>query len=655
MQSRWSEPERKDSLGLRIYSSRLLGADKDLVLHGGGNTSVKVREKDHTGRTVEVLRIKGSGSDLSVITEKGFTGLRMADLLSAGNTDSMDDTTMVDFLSKSKLDPREPSPSVESFLHAFLPYRFVDHTHADSIIALTNTDLTDEDLRRSLGNVVVLPYVPPGFKLAKALLTRIEEIKKADGVVLRKHGLFTYSDSAEESYKMHIDIVSRAEKVAADRIHGSLFTEKYGRLEVAEDEFLPKLRGIVSGSVKKILEVNTNDAALEIACSAEAEELCTYGPATPDMLIRTKHDFLYIPDPGDIAICMSDYVEKYRREHAQYAAAYPMHDPYPAVMVVRGFGIITQSLNKKEAGIIMDEALHSMTVNAKCRRIGKHEFISREEAYAMEYWPLQEAKLRKYVSKKLQGTVTIVTGAAAGIGLEAFRTLAMNGSHVIALDIDPSVLAAGDALLRETGTENLSIQADLSDEHQIKEVIGRMIREFGGVDQVFNNAGILRTAPLDAIETEDMDAMYRVNARGTFLLTREAFRTMKIQGIGGNFVFNITKNLTNPGVEMAMYGSTKAFAAQLSRYVAKEGGKYRIRSNIINPDKIFRGSKIWEGGVIEARAKAKGQTVEQYKTQNLLGIEVLPSHVVGVLMALIDESAFGATTDAMIPVDGGIK
>ncbi len=655
MQSRWSSTTVSGDLSLRAYSSRLLGAEMDLVLHGGGNTSVKTDEKDHTGRATAVLRVKGSGSDLSSITEQGFTGMRMDDLLAAGDIESMDDIAMMEYLNRSKMDPSEASPSVETFLHAFIPFKFVDHTHADSVVALTNTDLKDDVLKEKLGNVVVFPYIQPGFKLAKAILGRIDDVKKAEGIVLRKHGLFTYSDNAQQSYTKHIEIVTRAENYISGISHGTFFTPKYGESQIETTEFLPKLRGLVSGYSKKILDVNTSETALEIANSAEAEDLCKYGPTTTDMLIRTKHDFLYIPEISRLSQLVEDYRKNYAREHSQYASSYPMHDPNPSVIVIRGFGIVTQATSKRDAKIIMDDAVHSLTVGAKSRKLGKHEFVSRQEAFAMEYWPFQEAKLRKHTPGKFQGTVTVVTGAAAGIGLEAFRTLSMNGSHVVAIDIDPGISNAGNEVLEESGVENLAIKADLSNEDQIKGAIDLAISKFGGIDFVFNNAGILKTAPIDQIDMAEMDLMYRVNSRGTFLITREAFRVMKTQEIGGAFVFNITKNLTTPGAEMAMYGTTKAFAAQLSRYVAKEGGKYRIRSNIINPDKVFRGSKIWEGGVLESRAKAKGQTVEQYKTQNLLGVEVLPSHVVGVMMALLDDSVFGATTDTMIPVDGGIK
>lgn len=655
MKSKWTTPPSNDDLSIRAFTSRLLGVESELVLHGGGNTSVKIDEIDHAGRKTSVLRVKGSGSDLSTITERGFTGLRMVDLEAAKAIESMDDITMADFLRKSMLNPQEPSPSVESFLHAFIPFKYVDHSHSDAILSITNTDLTDDQVRQILGDVIVLPYIPPGFKLAKAVLSVIDKAKGARGLVLRKHGLFTFADDARKSYENHIMIVSRAEEFRDSRKKADLFSPDYGKVEIDEMAFIPKLRGLLSSRTKKIVLSDRSEMSLQISRSRKTESMCSYGPATPDMLIRTKFDFLYISDIARAEELISGYREKYAKEHSQYASQYPMHDPNPTVIVIRGYGILTSGPSYKECKIILDQALHSFTVNAYADTVSKHAFITKAEAYAMEYWPLEEAKLKKYKPRKLEGTVAVVTGAAGGIGLEAFRALALAGSHVVAVDLDPKVNDEGQHVHSESSTENLPVVADMSDESAVTNLYLQAVRKFGGVDIVFNNAGILKTAPIDKISMKDMDQMYQVNARGTFLITRGAFRIMKTQGIGGNFVFNITKNLTNPGEEMTMYGTTKAFAAHLSHYVAKEGGKYRIRSNIINPDKIFRGSRIWENGVLESRAKAKGQTVEEYKTQNLLRIEVLPSHVAGVLLALLDEDSFGATTDAMIPVDGGIK
>lgn len=655
MQSLWKKPDEDDDVGVMVYSSRLLGSESDLVLHGGGNTSVKTDEIDHTGKRISVLRVKGSGSDLSAMKRSDFTGLRLNDLLAAKDLRAMDDLQMESYLKKSMTDPEEASPSVETFLHAFIPFKYVNHSHADAILSLTNTELTDAELKKILGNVVVIPYISPGFALGKAIADRADEIKSSDGVVLRNHGLVTFSDSVRESYEKHIRIVTSAENHLDRTIIGPVFTRKFDSTEINEAKFLPRLRGILSRNSKKILKIRTTGLAAEIALSAEGEELCRLGPPTSDMLIRTKHEFLYVDRPENIEADIEQYIKNYQEDHVKYAGSYQMHDPYPCVILVRGYGIITQSTSARESEIIMDMALHSFTINGKSLHVDKHASISKAEAYHMEYWPLQEAKLKRRGKEKLEGTVSVVTGAASGIGLEAFRELASKGSQVVAIDIDPAIGKISEEVYRESGRQNLPACIDLSDEDAIESTFKRAIREFGGIDFVFNNAGILKTAPLDEITTSEMDRVFAVNGRGTFIVTREAFRIMKEQGIGGNFVFNITKNLTNPGAEMAMYGSTKAFAAHLSHYVAKEGGKHRIRSNIINPDKVFRGSKIWEGGILQSRAKAKGQSIEEYKTQNLLGIEVLPSHVVGVMMALLDEESFGATTDAMIPVDGGIR
>ncbi len=651
MKNGWEQKSFPDDMAARVYGSRLLGSEKSLVLHGGGNTSLKTEERDHTGRPVKVLRVKGSGSDLASVEKKDFTGLRLEELELASSIESMSDEEMVSYLGKCKLDPEEPSPSVETFLHAFIPFRFVDHSHSDAILSLTNTDIDEKRLKEILGNVAVVPYIHPGFTLAKAMFEIAKHASDYDGIVLSKHGLFTYSDSAAESYGKHIEIVSRAEKYL-DAL-GDGFTPEYDDSKDFES-VLPEIRGAVSRSRKKILLFDTSEFSRKVASSREAQDYCGYGPATSDMLIRTKHDFLYIDDPSNAVELIRTFATNYEKDYSQYVSEYKMHDPFPSVMVARGQGIITQAATMRECRIILDQAQHSFYVDGKSSQVGKHEFISRQDAFWMEYWPPQEAKLRKSVPRKLDGTVAIVTGAASGIGLEAFRSLASSGAFVMACDIDPALQSAAEEVRKETGRENRAFIVDLSKPEAITGMFSGIVKAAGGIDVVFNNAGILKSAYLDEIPYQDLDKHYFINSRAAFVVTQEAFRIMKRQGIGGNIVFNVTKNLLHPGPGMLSYGSSKAFAAQMCHYVAKEGGKLGIRANVINPDKVFRGSKIWEGGVLEARAKAKGQTVEEYKTQNLLKVEVLPSHVTNVLLALLDDEIFGATTDTMIPVDGGV-
>lgn len=636
-----------------VKYSRLLGSDKNLVLHGGGNTSVKVLERDHTGKEIMILRVKGSGSDLSVIEKSGFTGLRLDDMLAAKNITEMSDTEMMSYLRKSCIDPSEPSPSVESFLHAFINRKFVIHSHSDSILSITNTEFSREYIESILPGVIVVPYIPPGFTLAKKILDKVDKMGDATiGIVLSRHGLFTFSDSAEEAYSNHLSIVAKAEKFIQEKAGNKLFNEVYEPADSFE-QFLPNIRGLLSRNNKKVLLADTSKEAREIACSKEAELFEKSGPATPDMLIRTKFNYLYIDNPENIERKIVAFAAEYKKEYEEYVKGFPMHDPYPSAIIARGYGIISAGKNQKESQIIMDQIKHSIYVNAKSSRISSHKFISRKEAYAMEYWPLEEAKLKKK-GKLLEGTISVVTGAANGIGLETLRVLSSNGSIVAAMDLDKNLERVCKEVSEQTGTPSMPFIIDLGNENEISAAFKAIIRKYGGVDIVFNNAGILKSEPIDDISIETLDLHYRINGRAPFIVSREAFLIMKKQGIGGNIIFNITKNFTHPGPGMASYGSSKAFAAQICHYFAKEGGKFGIRANIINPDKIFKGSKIWENGVLESRAKAKGQTVEEYKTQNLLRKEVLPEHVANMVMAMVNDEIFGATTDCMVPVDGGI-
>lgn len=639
----------------RIGTARKLGEDSELVLHGGGNASVKIVEKDHTGRDIKVLRVKGSGSDMATITSAGFTGVRMDDLLRAKNIDKMTDMEMMNYLRKSMVDPSEPSPSVETFLHAFIPYTFVDHTHSDHILMLTNTDMQDDDIKKILGNVVIIPYIPPGFTLAKEILKRMSLMTPdVEGIVLKKHGLFTFGESAGESYDKHMRIVERARKYVNEKVGKKAELNEIYKENEDFYKILPEIRGMLSSKNKKVMIVDRAEECLSISRSKEAEMFRESGPATPDMLIRTKYDYAYISSPDDYRNVIENFRKRYEEDFSRFVKDYPMHDPNPSIIVMRGFGVLTCARTIKECRIIRDQFTHSIRVNKVASILGRQEFIDRAQAYTMEYWPLEEAKLKKLVLRKNEGSISLVTGAASGIGLEAFRKLAETGSNVIGADIDPAVIGIGKDISAKTGTRSEGYIVDLSRPEKVQEMMDYIERTYGGIDVVFQNAGILKSEYLEEIKLETMMKHVEINSIAPFLISQRAFNMMRRQGIGGNFVFNITKNLTHPGPGMASYGTTKAFSAQLAHYIAKEGGKYGIRSNIINPDKIFKNSKIWENGVLEARAKAKGITEQEYKTGNLLRREVLPEHVANMLLVMIDEDVFGATTDSMVPVDGGI-
>ena len=638
----------------RVRTARMLGKDPELVLHGGGNASLKTVEIDHAGREIKVLRVKGSGSDMATIDVSGFTGLRMDDLLPAEKIEKMTDIEMMDYLRKSMVDPSEPTPSVESFLHAFIPFTFVDHTHSDHILMLTNSGMSEDNISSILGHVLVIPYIPPGFILARQMLSTISKLTPdIKGIVLEKHGLFTFGETATESYEKHMELVGKAREYVKNQCGDRIYDKKF--LEPIDvDSILPEIRGKLSAGFKKVLLVKKDGEPLEIAQSSQAQMYQKSGPATPDMLIRTKYDFLYVDNKNNVLDRIYEFATEYRKEHSEYVNVYPMHDPYPSVIIVRGYGIITAARTLKECKIIMDQAVHSMRVNSVAGKLGKQEFISRKEAYEMEYWPLEEAKLKKFRPKPLEGNVCIVTGAASGIGYETFLKISENGGNVIAVDINKDVIKISEEINGKYGVASVGKIVDISDRKAIEKMVEEVVLKYGGVDVLFNNAGILKSEPFEEITPDTIEKHIAINSMAPFVLSQKVFTVMKKQGTGGNFIFNITKNLTHPGPGMASYGTTKAFSAQLSHYIAKEGGKFGIRSNIINPDKIFKNSKIWDNGVLEKRAEAKGITPEQYKRGNLLNVEVLPEHVANMVLAILNDDIFGATTDAMIPVDGGI-
>ncbi len=638
----------------RVRTARMLGKDPELVLHGGGNASLKTVEIDHAGREIKVLRVKGSGSDMATIDVSGFTGLRMDDLLPAEKIEKMTDIEMMDYLRKSMVDPSEPTPSVESFLHAFIPFTFVDHTHSDHILMLTNSGMSEDNISSILGHVLVIPYIPPGFILARQMLSTISKLTPdIKGIVLEKHGLFTFGETATESYEKHMELVGKAREYVKNQCGDRIYDKKF--LEPIDvDSILPEIRGKLSAGFKKVLLVKKDGEPLEIAQSSQAQMYQKSGPATPDMLIRTKYDFLYVDNKNNVLDRIYEFATEYRKEHSEYVNVYPMHDPYPSVIIVRGYGIITAARTLKECKIIMDQAVHSMRVNSVAGKLGKQEFISRKEAYEMEYWPLEEAKLKKFRPKPLEGNVCIVTGAASGIGYETFLKISENGGNVIAVDINKDVIKISEEINGKYGVASVGKIVDISDRKAIEKMVEEVVLKYGGIDVLFNNAGILKSEPFEEITPETIEKHIAINSMAPFVLSQKVFTVMKKQGTGGNFIFNITKNLTHPGPGMASYGTTKAFSAQLSHYIAKEGGKFGIRSNIINPDKIFKNSKIWDNGVLEKRAEAKGITPEQYKRGNLLNVEVLPEHVANMVLAILNDDIFGATTDAMIPVDGGI-
>jgi rhamnose utilization protein RhaD (predicted bifunctional aldolase and dehydrogenase)/NAD(P)-dependent dehydrogenase (short-subunit alcohol dehydrogenase family) len=647
--------QEKKLLEERVATSRSLGSDNSLVLHGGGNTSVKLKVRSLTSKDVSALFVKGSGSDLATVNIEDFTAVNLDNLHEARVLANMTDEDMSSFIKGCMLDTSQSFPSVEIFIHAFVNSKFVDHSHADFIVALTNTELDDASISNVFEEkVLVIPYVQPGFQLARTFLETIskKDISNFAGIILRNHGLVTWGNTARESYEMHIKLVNQAKKYVESKWAGIPTTKFEKEKENVFLEFLPSLRGMLSKQNKKILTWDNSDEAVGFSLSTEAKRFANLGPATPDMLVRMKKNYLYSEDLSKLQDEINGFAEDYKSDFEKYVAAgRTMHDPFPSVIVIKGYGLVTAASSKRETDIVRDEAIHSFRVASAAAAISENKFITDAECFDMEYWPFQEAKLARKKKGTLEGYIGLVTGAASGIGKVTFSRFVEEGMVGVGGDIDQKISEVS----RELGPSAFGVKFDISSEDSVRQAYREIVRQFGGIDVVFNNAGFLKPSPLEDTSLDDLRKHVNINSIGTFLVTKEAFLIMKKQGIGGSFIFNITKNVTNPGEGMMSYGTSKAFAAQLSRYVALEGGKYGIRSNVINPDKIFRESKIWEGGVLENRAKAKGISPDEYKKGNLLHVEVLPEHVANIVLQLIRDNVFGATTGTMIPIDGGIK
>jgi len=681
MQSRWSDDETRSLTGLDllVYASRLIGAETSLVVWGGGNTSLKVTESGFHNHHARVLRVKGSGSDLKSIARKDFPGIWMDDLLPLLARDEMTDEEMVAHLAKCLVEPNAPRPSIETLLHGFVPADAVIHTHADAIVALTNTDRGREVIHRVYGNEsIFVPYRRPGFRLSKEVAEAARAHPEARGVILEKHGLITWGGTLKEAYLGTIEMVSRAEAHIEEAGRGGrvLGAVRVASIPVARRRELaavaaPILRGAVSQERRAILHFDDSEKVLEFVGSEAAPTLSQIGPATPDHVLYTKPTPLFVPatDPtnlGALSRALSDGVETYVRQYAAYFEAHrspemPMLEPAPRVILIPGLGMFTTGKNKRSALIAADIYRHTISVLRAASGIGRYTSLTAAEVFGVEYWPLELYKLTLAPpEKELARRVALVTGGASGIGRAVAARLAQEGAHVVVGDID----AAGARKVAEEITQRvgagsaIGVAMDVTRQESVREEFAAACLEFGGLDIVVSNAGIAPTATLDGLSLEDWERSLAVNATGHFLVVRESLRVLKAQGLGGSLIFVVTKNVLAPGRELGAYAAAKAAEATLARVLAIEGGPYGIRSNIVNPDAVFQDSRLWSESVRRDRAHAHGVPPEEleefYRKRNLLGVRILPEDVAeAVLFLASDRSA--KTTGCILTVDGGVR
>ncbi|MEM1179013.1 MAG: bifunctional aldolase/short-chain dehydrogenase [Acidobacteriota bacterium] len=651
MESQWSDsqaPESDDLLGLRVYTSRLLGQDPDLVMHGGGNTSVKMTVPDFFGDPVATLFVKGSGWDLATIEKAGFAPVRLDVLQRLATFERLSDTDMVREQRRAMLDPAAPGPSVEAILHAILPFRFVDHTHADAVVALTNTPSGERRIRDLYGDSVLrVPYVMPGFILARTIweMTRHVDWSALDGMVLMNHGVFTFHDDARTSYERMVEMVDLAEKELGRRgaLTAPAISDTPADVDPATLGAIRRRAGELA-STPLLVRLDDSPDARGFAERSDVGELATRGPLTPDHVIRTKRTAAVLGD--DPSADLDAFAEAYGRYVEAHRA--PEHrplDPAPRWAVLRGVGTLAFGRTPKELRIIGDITEHTRRAIQWAEHLEAWQALPPREIFDVEYWELEQAKLSKGgAAPPLRGKVAWVTGAASGIGRATADALAARGAAVVGLDLDRAIETFSDGDLR------LGLRVDVTDPDEITAAVTRTAAAFGGLDLLVLNAGVFPPSQkLEDLDEETWGRSLDVNVTAHRRVLGATIPLLR-HGFDPSVVLVASKNVAAPGPGAAAYSAAKAAATQLARVAALELAGDGVRVNVLHPDAVFD-TALWSDDVIAQRAAHYGLTVEAYKTKNLLGVEVRARDVARAVCALATE--FPATTGAQIPVDGG--
>lgn len=651
MKNRWQEQEarkfRNDPLALRVYTSRLLGQDPNLVLQGGGNTSVKMNVTNLFGESEEVLYVKGSGWDLAAIERQGFAPVKLDLLKRMAQLKHLSDTEMVKNQRAAMTDPSAPNPSVEAILHAIIPFQFVDHTHADSVVAVSNTKNGEARIKEIYGrHVLIVPYVMPGFILARKVfeMTRGIDWQRLKGLVLLHHGIFTFADDAKASYTQMIRLVTKAEDYLKKKRAAIHFTKK----SVKED--LPQLAGIrqiVSHARNSavIAKWIPGDRQIAFVNHPEAGGIATRGPLTPDHVIRTKRIPLIIGKNPQ------QNIERFTKEYGQYfkrhaAAGLKALDPAPRWAVWPGYGTVAFGTTLDEANIISDITEHTIDAILAAEKLGGWQALPEKDIFEVEYWELEQAKLNKSAKAPVfQGKIALVTGAASGIGKACVETLCAQGAVVSALDIDPAITK----IFKQP--EVLGIICDVTKPGEIAKAVNATVRRFGGLDILVSNAGIFPPSAMIArMNQTAWQKSLDINLNSHLVLMKACIPYLEL-GIDPAVVIIASKNVPAPGPGAGAYSVAKAGLTQLARVAALELAAKNIRVNVVHPNQVFD-TAIWTPKVLEARARHYKMSVPEYKTSNLLKIEITSKDVANLVCAMAGP-IFSKTTGAQVPIDGG--
>ncbi|NOQ31708.1 MAG: bifunctional aldolase/short-chain dehydrogenase [Helicobacteraceae bacterium] len=648
MKSLWNESEAskcKSDLDLRVYTSRLLGQDSSLVLHGGGNTSVKSTATNLFGDVEDILYVKGSGWDLATIEGAGFAPVKMEMLLKMAELNELDDPNMVKYQRLAMTNPSAPNPSVEAILHAIIPFKFVDHTHTDAVVTITNTENGEKKINELYGDsVLVIPYIMPGFVLAKLIydMTRDVDWTKLEGMVLMNHGLFTFNDDAKASYEKTIELVDKAEKYLETKGATSTASEQNSTIKLLK---LAQIRAEVSRlkGHATISILNDSNEAIEFS-KQNIEKIATQGPLTPDHVIRTKRTPTILGDNfvADLKNYTNEYVEYFNTNKKDETIL----NSAPNFAILKNEGTLSFGKNAKEANIIKDINDHTFEAILRAEKLGGYRALSAANIFEVEYWSLEQAKLKKSSSSpEFSGQVAIVTGAASGIGEAIANELSSRGCAVVALDINPDVES------KFNRADFIGVKCDLTKSEDIKNAIEVCVKAFGGLDIVVSNAGIFTPSEnLDSLSDENWEKSLAVNLTSHQKLIKESAPLLKL-GVKPSIVMVASKNFPAPGKGAAAYSVAKAGQTQLARIAALELGEFGVRVNTLHPHAVFD-TAIWTEEVLQARASHYGMSVQEYKTNNVLKTEIKSSDVAELVCAMASKP-FAKTTGSQVAIDGG--
>ncbi|MDM7996639.1 MAG: bifunctional aldolase/short-chain dehydrogenase [Acidobacteriota bacterium] len=696
MENRWSDdkaatfiekyaPQWGEDMALGLFVASLIGAEEDLVLHGGGNSSVKTSHINLLGESMPVIFVKASGYNMAHIEPNGYTGMDLEYLKKLRALSELSDQAMVNEFRTHSLDAHAATPSMESLVHVFIPHKFVDHTHPDAVLALTNQTDGERKIKDALGcDVAVVPYFPPGFKLAKAVADTLEKRSSVRALVLMHHGLVTWGETARQSYETIIELTSRAEAYLRQHAH-TLITPQYTTpLSVAENRFAaiaPMVRGLLAQPtadpdhpwMRSILKPLINRDVLNLVDSGRSRDLATTPPLTSDHLIRTKPFYLWmdLPDFEDrgrlreqFAQAIRSYAASYNAYMDRYAARMPAGvermDPLPRVLLIPGLGVVCAAKDAEAATIVRDIAAHTLAVKAQIAAMGTYRGMQEEDLFDMEYRVLQHLKLQGTKPLPLSRHVAVITGAAGAIGSGIAHELLEQGCHVAVTDLAGNALTDfADELKPQYGSRVMAVPMDVTSAESVAEAFRSVCCNWGGIDLVILNAGVAHVAPLSEMNLESFQRLERINIEGTLLLLAESARHFRSQGTGGDIVMVSTKNVFAPGARFGAYSATKAAGHQLARIASQEFADMDVRVNMVAPDAVFshgaRKSGLWlEIG--PERMSARGLSPEgledYYRNRNLLKAKVTARHVAKAVLFFATRQT--PTTGSTIPVDGGL-